>query len=276
MPDATIIEEPVVETPVEPVVETPAAPETLYQETPASDGTVVEPTGETEEEAPAPFTLKERPETFPEKYWVEGNMEASLEKFMKGHGELEKAYSGKVPGAPDEYEVDIPEGVEIPDEVFTQFKEQGLTNDQVKTVMDTYLKFGGLDAVVEARIDLETEKLKTKWNSVSDDSFKQRLRQVSAYAMEKMGGDESIVRKLMVDAPGVLALENLMRADAARGRVFEGHESSASVVTEDMIDKVVASDAYQNNEESAHKELEKLINKFEAQKEAARNTQRYV
>lgn len=118
---------------------TPVTPETTQTTTPPNSPEARTPTGELKDGLSGVKTQ----ETTGSTQSTDPTKQTLLNKDQPGEkSESEKKLETKAaPGAPEKYEFKgLPEGLEVPEEVTSMFKEQGLSNDGAQKLVDFYVK----------------------------------------------------------------------------------------------------------------------------------------
>lgn len=202
------------------------------------------PGGEMPVEEPSPPAEGEaqdaRPDWLPEKF-------KTPEALAEGYRELERAYHSKTQ-APEEYQLELPEGVELTDEDIATLREMGLTNEQAQ-------KFVGfvfeevVPAVQEARVELHAERLGRSWGMEPESqAFKQRLTNLHSWAKQNL--PESVVQELARSANGVNALYQMMQAQRDGTQVTRGPLTNAPArPTEQELAKLMEDPRYQYDDD---------------------------
>ena len=174
-----------------------------------------------EDQVNTPENPDARPEWLPEKF-------NTPEDLVKAYNEMGAKIREKNE-PPESYDLKVgdeenPEQVDLTENDVAAFKEAGLTNDQAQKITQ-YFYDSVMPDIIEARADLEKDRLAQEWNVGKDSSeFSQQLAQVKAWAQQNM--PESVVTELSRTAKGVSTLNQLMEQGAASQRVAGDNASS--------------------------------------------------
>lgn len=182
----------------------------------------------------------ERPEWLPEKF-------KSPEAMAAAYRELEKAYHSKTL-APEEYQLELPEGLELTPEDAEVLRGMGLTNEQAQ-------KFVGfvfeeiVPAVQEARVELHAERLGRSWGMEPESqAFQQRLTNLHSWAKQNL--PEGVVQEMARSANGVNALYQMMQAQRDGTQVARGPLTNAPArPTEQELAKLMEDPRYQYDDD---------------------------
>ncbi|TVR99835.1 MAG: hypothetical protein EA406_02210 [Rhodospirillales bacterium] len=159
----------------------------------------------------------DRPDWLPEKFWKDGEG-PQYDKLATSYSELEKKLHEKRPQPPEQYEVKLPEGVELEDPdapVLSEadvelFKELGLDNDAAQKVTDHFWN-NVMPVLAEKNGQIELERLSGAWGFEGTDQseFRQRLGATKQWAEQNL--PQEVVQHLRSSAAGVQALYGMMK-----------------------------------------------------------------
>jgi len=211
-------------------------PETLLD---GVDAAKPEPT---EDLVDTPTNPDARPDWLPEKF-------ETPEDLVKAYNEMGTKIREKTE-PPESYDVKVTNGensenVDLTETDVAAFKEAGLTNDQAQKITN-YFYDSVLPDIVEAKTDLEKQRLAQEWNVGADSNeFSQQLAQVKSWAQQNM--PEAAVTELSRTAKGVATLATLMEQGAASHRAV-GDSSSPRMGKQDLAN-LMNDDRYWNGDE---------------------------
>ncbi|MEX3527152.1 MAG: hypothetical protein VB143_07575, partial [Burkholderia sp.] len=214
----------------------------------------------------------------PEKFIVKGddgtvNLEASTRKMAESYGNLERGRAADVPKTSAEYAVTVPEAMKdavgdlAQDGLFTQFRDDmhglGLSQKQFDGVMQRYFEMapaiaaGGMKASAEqAMAALEKEwpdegKRKENFKQAGKAAMQMaRAVGVSFDELEQSGlGNHPLFIRIMA------SLGPEMTEDTSAGAAATG----SSLMGEDAIKQIMASDAYRNEKNPGFKAAQATV-----------------
>jgi hypothetical protein len=183
----------------------------------------------------------DRPEWLPEKF-------NSPEDMAEAYKQLEKKLSEKGPDqkVPDQYELQVPEGLgmsDVDEEDQKFFRENGFSNEQAQAFLD-YVGEGLMPQIQKATTEAQTERLGRQWDmDPNSDAFKQRLGELKKWADDNL--PESVVNDLRKSANGVSAMFQMMQGKMS----FAGEEGPGQQgLTQAEIDSMVSDSRYGQDE----------------------------
>lgn len=167
------------------------------------------------------------------------------QKAIKRHQDAEALLKKKgldVPKKPEEYVRDgLPEGFEVPEEMWKAFHDAGMTNAQAQQQIK-YLAEAFLPAITEQRMQIELRDLQSRWGfeDASEEEFSVERAKVSRYAIEKFGEDNAA--QIASTAKGMDALRKMMKAEQKDQSVhlFDSAQETAPKSKLDRFDDVMA------------------------------------
>lgn len=172
----------------------------------------------TPEKPPEEASEEERPGWLPEKF-------KTPEEMVKAYNEMGKKIREKSE-PPESYEIQLEDGTELDlDETDVEvFKEAGLTNDQAKQLTQ-YFHDTVMPAMIEAKTEIEVERLANEWNMPSNSNeFQQQLAKAKSWANQNL--PEAVTLELSRSAKGVQTIVSLME-QGAKGNKAVGEHSNA-------------------------------------------------
>jgi hypothetical protein len=167
-----------------------------------------------------------RPDYIPEKFWDADSGQIDTEKLATSYSELEKAYGKKNPDAPESYDLDLPEGFELPESAVQILKDNKIQNDAAKAIV------GELQSVVAAevgKLQLEVLGMQVRsmkgidMDSQGDAAYQEYVKELYEFAVDKYGEEEAKYRASSI--AGIKDLDTLMNAGKG-DRIPQGAGSS--------------------------------------------------
>ena len=193
----------------------------------------------TPEKPPEEPTEEERPEWLPEKF-------KSPEELVKAYNEMGKKIREKSE-PPESYEIQLEDGtdLELTEEDAQTFKDAGLTNDQAKH-LSQYFHNTVMPALIEAKTEIEVERLSNEWNMPADSNeFQQQLAKAKAWANQNL--PDAVTQELSRSAKGVQTIVSLME-QGAKGNKAVGESSSPRPAKSDLMN-LMNDERYWNGDE---------------------------
>ncbi len=146
-------------------------------------------------------------EVLPEKF------KQDPQKFVKSYIELEKKIGvGAKPNVPDEYEFDVPEGVEIPDALIESFRNSKLTQEQAQAIVNTYVETV-VPAFQQQRIALEQATLAQLMGKSVEEAVAE-AESILEWAKNEPDG-EALIKAHSSTASGIMYLQELYKRRVA-------------------------------------------------------------
>lgn len=193
-----------------------------------------------------------RPEWLPENFKTGEDLAASYK-------ELQSEYNKRV-NVPEEYKVEVPQGLEIPDEYYTKFKDAGLTNDQTQAMLNFYAETVA-PQFVEVSRELELNKLAQSLQT-NVEGATEEAKKILEWAGKESNG-EDLVKLHGSTASGVMYLKSYMEKQMNSGRMedFSGSTppSYSDVPTAEEFDRMVQNPEYATNPAYRAMVQEKMI-----------------
>jgi soluble cytochrome b562 len=232
------------------------APETSGEEggAPETSEEGSEDSSEGEGEAPV------KPEWVEDKFWNEESGEVDVEKMQSSYSELQKAFSQKKgTKAPDKYELELPEGLELGPEVMDVMKQSNLSNDAAQNVVNTFYDIAAkeLQAANTEILGLQIRNMKGLGvDEDGDASYTDYIKQLRDFAVGRYGEEEAKRRATTLD--GVRELDMLMSAEVGGGQLpFGSAGITNGAVTIDDLAKLRENPNYGLDNAEGHR-LQKL------------------
>lgn len=158
-----------------------------------------------------------RPEWVQEQFWDASKGEVRVETLAQSYNELRKTLSSKPRlDVPEKYEVQVPEGLELSDDLYARFKEKKFSNEHVQEVLNL-AKEMFIEPMRQERIELEKQKIAVAKGFNSPEDLEEFLGKVKSYAVNKWGEEEALRRAM--DHKGVLEIATLMDAEMGNATV---------------------------------------------------------
>lgn len=229
--------------------------------------------GGSDKKADGDGKVAEKPEGLPDHLWDAENGQLKTDEVVKELTEGgQKQGENNAPEDPSEYELKVPEGVEMPDGLEFQFDE----NDPAVATGRQVAQQMGLDQsgfeeqllkpYVEARVqehNAETERQAEELRKLGDspderiDGLKNRIDQ-SPYSDE----EKQALRSVANSAAGVTALEKLFRTGPQAPTRGETEGAAANQLTRNDLERKMASEEYRRGDPAVVKEVQEGFQKL--------------
>lgn len=151
-------------------------------------------------------SVANRPDWLPEQF-------KTPEALAQSYNELRSKMDGKSQ-VPERYELDLPEGAELPEEDAAKFKELGFDNETAQKLMSYYYE-EIVPGMQEQYRQLQEQTLASAWGMTKEDgtvdgeSMKTRIAEVAKWAKANL--PDSMVTELGKTAEGMQSLYKMMR-----------------------------------------------------------------
>jgi hypothetical protein len=217
--------------------------------------------------------VAEKPEGLPDHLWDAENGQLKTDEVVKELSQGgQKQGESKAPEDPSEYELKVPEGVEMPEGVEFKFDE----NDPAAKIGRDVAHRMGLDQkgfeeqllkpFMQARVEehnAETERQAKELEKLGEnvgeriDSLSNRIDQ-SPYSDE----EKQALKSIASTAAGVTALEKLMRTGPQAPTRENAEGAAASKLTRNDLERKMASQEYRRGDPAVVKEVQEGFRKL--------------
>lgn len=185
-----------------------------------------------------------RPEWLQEQFWDATKGEIRTETLAQSYNELRKTLSSKPRlDVPDKYNVQVPDGLELSDDLYARFKEKKFSNDHVQEVLNLAKELF-IEPMRQERVELEKQKIAVAKGFNNPDDLNEFLGKVKAYAVNKWGEEEALRRAM--DHKGVLEIATLMDAEMGNATI-PNSGGSGTGDSEEALMKILSDPNYRTD-----------------------------